>query len=220
MNLRPFTFVVTLVSPVVGLAQLSIFDATYRIEALARSGSAVDSQTSFSNGTGPVQSFFDRVDANAATLPSTVHSWASVMWNCTPTDLDAELIACWDSVDFGAGNSARMLSRLNLGIDLSTTSVVSTIAGFDAPNSFLEIDAWNGSTWVLLVNRVQIQSYSAIWGPGQYRLRGQRLYNPVGSSTGCAPFNFHLTAVPVPEPAGSAALALGGLVLLRRRARG
>lgn len=204
--------------PALGLTQtISIFDAAYNIEAEADSGNSHDSQSRFNNSLGPQQNFFDQVDAFASEASSSVHSFASVGWNCTPTDLDVELIACWDSLDNGAGNSAHMLSQLWLGINVDVPNIVSTAAVFDQPNSWAEIDLWNGFNWVLLVNRNQIQSYSGLWNPGDYRLRAERHYDPVGNSTGCEPWAFHLHAQAVPEPASLLSLSAGVALLLRRR---
>ncbi|MFN8218633.1 MAG: PEP-CTERM sorting domain-containing protein [Fimbriimonadales bacterium] len=217
MLLRQLSTLAAFTIPAMGLAQISVFDAAYRLEADARSGTSFDTHSSFSNSVGPAQTFFDQVDSFANDGASSVHSWANVSWNCTPTDLDAELVACWDSFDFGAGNSGHMLSRLFLGITLSAVNFVSTSATFDQPNSTAAIDMWNGSTWVQIVSPTQIQSYSALWNPGDYRLRAQRLYNPTGNSTGCPPFAFHLHAAPVPEPTSILAMGAGMAVLLRRR---
>lgn len=218
MILRPFSVLLVLAVPVLGHTQtLTIFDAAYRLEADAHSGNSHDSDVSFSNSTGPVQNFFDRVDASASQLPSTVHSWASVGWNCTPTDLDVELIACWDSQDFGAGNSAHMLSRLFLGINVDTLNFVTTAAAFDLPNSWAEIDVRVGNSWVLLVDRFQIANYAGFWAPGDYRLRAERHYDPIGNSTGCLPWQFHLHAQAVPEPATIIALSAVFALLRRRR---
>ncbi|MBX7131111.1 MAG: PEP-CTERM sorting domain-containing protein [Fimbriimonadaceae bacterium] len=208
------------VVPVAGFSQISVFDASYRLEAVARSGTANNSQTIPVNNMGPVPTYFNQANANASQFTSMVHSWSSVSWNCTPTDLDAELIACWDSMDLGAGNSGHMLSRLSLSLNLATLSFVTTAAVFDAPNSWIEIDQWNGSSWVLLVNSSQVVNYSALWNPGNYRFRSERLYNPVGNSTGCVPYSFHLHAEPVPEPATIFVLSAGGALLLRRRRAG
>lgn len=218
MNLRHFSILLAIAAPTLGAAQtLSIWDAAYRLEADAHSGQSNDSQLSFNNNVGPQQSFFDRVDAFASDLPSSAHSWATVGWNCTPTTLDVELTACWDSVDFGAGNSAHMLSQLYLGINLDTTNFISIASAFDLPNSWAEIDFWNGNSWILLVNRNHIQSYSNFWGPGDYRLRAERHYDPVGNSTGCVPWSFHMDAQAVPEPATIIVLGAGLAVLVRRR---
>lgn len=206
-----------MVSPALGIAQMSVFDAAYRLEANARSGASFDSQTAFSNSTGPVQSFFRQVDAFANQQPSTVHSWANVSWNCTPFTLDAELIACWDSLDFGAGNSGHMLSRLFLGINLSALNFVTMNAVFDPLNSSIAWDRWNGSAWVQIVSSTQVQGYAAWWNPGDYRMRAQRLYDPVGNSTVCEPFAFHMQATPVPEPGCMLAVGVGVVALLRRR---
>lgn len=217
MIIRPFSILLVLAIPAAGLAQLSVFDAAYRIEADAQSGASQDSHTSFMNSVGPQQNFFDRVDSFASESTSWVHSYASVGWNCTPTDLDAELVACWDSVDDGAGNRGHMFSQLYLGFSLGALSFVTTAAGFDPPNSTMAIDIWNGFSWVQHVSSIQIVNYAGWWNPGDYRLRTQRLYDPVGDSTGCASYNFRLHAEPVPEPGSILALSLGGLFLVRRR---
>lgn len=217
MMLRQLSIVFAISIPALGLAQISVYDADYRLEADANSGTSHDSHVAPVNGLGPVQTFFHQIDSFASQPPSTVHSWSSVAWNCTPTDLDVELVACWDSFDFGAGNSGHMLSRLTLGLTLSAVNTVSTVGVFDPPNSTAAIDMWNGSSWVLLVSASQIVSYSGVWNPGFYRLRTQRLYNPVGNSTGCAPYSLHLHADPVPEPASILALSAGVAVVLRRR---
>ena len=219
MTLRHTSVLFALAIPSLGLAQISVFDAAYRIEADARSGVSFDTHAAFSNSV-PLQNFSDQVNSFASQPPSTVHSWASVFWNCTPTDLDVELVACWDSFDFGAGNSGHMLSRLFLGISLAAVNIVSTTAAFDPPNSTMAIDIWSVNTWVQLVGPAQIVNYTGVWQPGDYRIRGQRLYNPVGDSTGCAPFAFHLHAEPVPEPGSIVALSAGLAVLVRRRRSG
>jgi hypothetical protein len=217
MILRQFSVFLAIAIPTLGLTQISIFDAAYRLEADAHSGTSNDSHVSFSNSVGPAQNFFDQIDSFANQPPSSVHSFANVSWNCTPTDLDVGLVACWDSFDFGAGNSGHMLSQLFLGITLSAVNTVSTVGAFDPSNSSAAIDIWNGSSWVLLVNSSQIVSYSGVWNPGDYRLRAQRLYNPIGNSTGCVPLSFHLHAELVPEPASILALSTGVALLVRRR---
>lgn len=204
-------------TPVLGIAQISVFNANYRLEADARSGPAFDSQIGFSNGTGPVQVFSRQIDAFANQLPSTVHSYASTTWNCAPFSLTAGVVACWNSVDMGAGNSAHLFGRLSLSLRLTAVNSVSISAAFDPSNSSMEIDAWTGTGWTLLVNSTQIANYSSIWNPGDYRLRAQRQYNPVGSSTGCVPLSFGMQLAPVPEPSGMLALIAGVGFLGRRR---
>jgi hypothetical protein len=217
---RQFSIFAAIVCPSLGFTQIFVYDGAYNLEADARSGSFFDTHSSSSPGVGRVQTYFDRVDSMASDPPSMAHSWASVFWNCTPTDLDAELVACWDSLDFGAGTSGHMLSQLWLGITLTAINVVSTVAVFDPPNSFAEIDRWDGTTWIPYVSSTQIVNYVGVWQPGDYRLHAERLYDPVGNSTDCPPFAFHLHAEPVPEPAGILPLAMGaGLLLFRRRAR-
>lgn len=219
MNIK-VTFVVGALVPALALAQMSIFDAAYHLEAYAYSGPVNDIQSANVISTGAVQSHFHQIDAFAPNPPSMAHAWSNVSWNCTPTDLDAGLVACWDSQDFGAGNHAHMLSQLWLGITLSAVNVVSTSVVFDPPNSTLAIDMWNGSGWVQLVSPAQIVNYSGVWNPGDYRLRGQRLYNPTGNSTGCVPLGFHMHAEPiVPEPSIVAVLGAGLLMLGRKRIR-
>lgn len=220
MRHRPCLLFLAALLPALGAAQtLSVYDAAYRLEADARSGPASDSQLAFNNGLGPVQSFYDRIDAYANNLPSYAHSWASVDWLCTPTSLDLELVACWDSLDLGAGNSGHMMSQLFLGLDLDFPNFVTIAAVFDQPNSFVEVDRWNGFAWTLFIHRSQIGSFAGVWNPAFYRLRAQRLYNPVGDSTGCQPFEFHLAAEAVPEPASLLALGAGAALALRRRRR-
>jgi len=220
MMLRQLSVFVAFAIPALGFTQtLSIWDAAYNLEAHAFSGGSQDLQSWTNNSTGALQNFFHQIDAFASQGSSSVHAFASVGWNCTPTTLDVELVACWDSLDNGAGNSAHLLSQLWLGINVDVPNIVTTSAVFDLPNSWAEIDFWNGSNWVLLVNRTQIQSYSALWGPGDYRLRAERHYDPVGNSTGCAPWDFHMTAQAVPEPATMLALVTGGALLARRRRR-
>lgn len=216
---RKLAIVCTVVFPCLAIAQMSIVDASYRLEAVANSGTSHGSQTIPVSSTGALQSNFHQANAYANQPPSSVHSFSNVSWNCTPTDLDAGLVACWDSVDFGAGNSGHMLSRLYLTINLNTVSAVSTLATFDPSNSIMEIDSWNGFTWVPLVSSTQITSYSSIWNPGNYRLHGERLYNPVGNSTGCVPLSFHMHAEPVPEPSTISALLAGAVAMGVRRRR-
>jgi len=218
MKLRQFSVILGLIVPVLGLSQtISIFDSFYRIEAGATSGASTDYNDSFSN-LAATQSYFNQVDANAAQGSSSVHSWASVFWNCTSTDLDLDLVACWDSFDFGDGNSGHMLSRAILVIELDSLNAVSTTAQFDQPNSWAEIDIWNGSTWIPFINRTQISSYSGVWGAGYYRLWAERVYDPIGNSTVCPPWQFNLHAQSVPEPSSILVVAAGaGLLFLRRR---
>src|SRR5688572_7671430 len=179
MKLRLFSVFLGMAISTLGLTQtISVWDSFYRIEAEARSGASWSGlQTSFSN-LGAQQSYFNRVDAFANEATSTVHSWASVDWLCTPTTLDLELIACWDSLDNGAGNSAHMLSRAIIVLDVDTINIVSIAAMFDQPNSWAEVDIWNGFSWVPLVNRNQISNYVGVWNPGQYRLWAERIYDP------------------------------------------
>jgi hypothetical protein len=217
MILRPLSVFLAITLPALGLTQtISVYDAFYRVEAGAQSGASSDFQTSFAN-VGASQSYFNRVDAFASEQSSSVHSWASVDWACTPTDLDLELIACWDSFDNGAGNSGHMLSRAIIVLELDALNFVSTTAGFDPPNSWAEIDIWNGSVWVPFVNRTQITNYSGLWNQGFYRLWAERVYDPVGNSTGCLPWEFNLHAQAVPEPATILALSAGVAMLVRRR---
>ena len=217
MTLRQLSVLLALVIPTLALAQtISVYDAFYRIEAGASSGASNDFQTQFGN-VGAPQSYFNRVDAFASEANSTVHSWASVDWNCTPTDLDLELIACWDSFDNGAGNSGHMLSRAIIVIEVDQPNFVSTSAVFDQPESWAEIDAWNGFTWIPLVGRNQISNYSGLWNTGYYRLWAERVYDRTGNSTGCEPWDFNLHAQAVPEPASILALSAGAALLLRRR---
>lgn len=219
MMIRQFSVVVALAIPALGFTQtLSIWDAAYNLEAEAHSGNSHDLQSFSTNSTGPVQNWFHQIDAFANEASSSVHSFASVGWNCTPTTLDVELVACWNSLDNGAGNSAHLLSQLWLGINVAgLPNSVTISAVFDFPNSWAEVDFWNGSNWVLLVNSTQIQSYSGLWNPGDYRLRAERHYDPSGNSTGCAPWDFQMTAQAVPEPATIVALCSGAALLLRRR---
>jgi hypothetical protein len=219
-KIRLGCFLLAVAVPALGGAQtLSIFDAAYRVEADAQSGASFGTQTWFNNSVGPQQSFFDRADAFANEGTSSVHSFASVEWNCTPTDLDIGLVACWESFDNGAGNSGHMLSRLFLGINVDQPNFVTIAAAYDLPNSWAEVDIWNGSNWVLMLNRTQVPNYAGIWAMGDYRIRAERHYDPVGSSTGCEPWNFHMHAQAVPEPATVFALAGGLVVLLRQRKR-
>ncbi|MBV6459793.1 MAG: hypothetical protein HONBIEJF_02946 [Fimbriimonadaceae bacterium] len=218
MMLRQYSIVVALAVSAAASAQtMTVWDAAYNLEAYAFSGASQDLQSWTNNSTGAQQNFFHQIDAFASQGSSTVHSFASVGWNCTPTTLDVQLVACWDSVDNGAGNSAHLLSQLWLGINLDIPNIVTTSALFDLPNSWAEIDFWNGINWVLLVDRNQIHSYSALWGPGDYRLRAERHYDPMGSSTGCAPWDFHMTAQAIPEPATMLALGAGLAAVVRRR---
>ncbi|MBL8048038.1 MAG: PEP-CTERM sorting domain-containing protein [Chthonomonas sp.] len=217
MNFHKIIVAAACAAPAMGLAQISIYDASYRLEADARSGASFDTHTAFLNNMGPVQGFGQQIDSFANQASSNVHTFASAAWNCSPTTLSLSLVACWVSVDNGAGNSGHMMSRATLGIDVPSVHAVTTMAQFDPPNSFTEIDMLVGTTWVLHVSRTQIQNYSGFWMPGSYRLRSQRLYDRTGNSTGCVPYSFGLTATPVPEPGGLLALGLGGLALLRRK---
>lgn len=207
-------------APILGLAQISVFDANYRLEADARSGAAFDSQVGFLNNMGAVQNYGRQIDAFANQLPSTVHSWASTFWNVAPFSMTAGVTACWNSTDQGAGNSAHLYGRLNLGLRLTAVNIVNAAAAFDPSNSSLEIDIWNGTGWSLLVNSTQITNYQAVWNPGDYRLRALRHYDPTGNSTGCVPLNFGMTLSPlVPEPSGMLAMMAGiGLMFRRKRA--
>lgn len=217
MKFRQFSVFLGMAIPALGLTQtISVYDSFYRLEADAHSGVSFDSQTAF-GPLGAQQNFYNRVDAYASQGSSSVHSWASASWNCTATDLDVELVACWDSFDFGDGNSAHMLSRALIVLELDTLNIVSTAAAYDLPNSWAEIDIWNGSSWVLLVNRFQIINYVGVWNPGFYRLWAERHYDPVGNSTGCEPWEFNLNAQAVPEPASMLALSAGVALVLRRR---
>lgn len=81
----------------------------------------------------------------------------------------------------------------------------------------MEIEKWTGTSWIPWVTSSQIVNYTGIWNPGDYRLRTQRLYNPVGNSTDCAPYDFRLHAEPVPEPSTTLALITGATLLIRRR---
>lgn len=217
MTLRQLSVCLAMAVPILGAAQtISVFDSFYRIEAGATSGASNDFQTSFSN-LGAQQSYFNQVDAFASEATSSVHSWASVQWATTPTDLDLELIACWDSIDNGAGNSGHMLSRAIITLELDQPNIISIAAVFDQPNSWAEIDMWTGSSWVPLVDRNQISSYSGLWNTGFYRLWAERVYDPIGNSTGCAPWDFNLHAQAVPEPATLLALSAGAALLVRRR---
>lgn len=215
--IRQVSVFVVFAVPALGFSQLSVFDAEYRLEATARSGISTDNQVAFANNMGPVASFSHRIDAFASQQSSTVHSWSSVAWNVSPTDFSLDLEACWDSFDLGAGNSGHMLSRATLGISLATTSFVSISAVFDFPSSFAAIDRWVSNAWVPFVTSAQILNYGALWNPGDYRLRAQRLYNPIGNSTFCVPFHVQGHAEPVPEPASLIALGVGVGVLMRRR---
>jgi hypothetical protein len=221
MKLRQFSILLVCTIPSLGLSQISVYDAAVRLEADARSGASFSPKVFTDNAVGPQQTYFRQIDAFASstlTVPtSTVHSWSNVSWNCSMWDLDVGLEACWESFDFGAPNSGHMLSRLTLNIRLTTMNTISTVGAFDPSNSTAAIEMLVGSTWLPLVSSTQIATYTGTWQPGDYRLKAQRLYNPVGNSTGCVPLNFHLHAQPVPEPSTTLALITGVTVLVRRR---
>lgn len=208
-RLRPIVALAFAVLGATSFSQFSHVGTSFYLYSKATSGTDQDIATFNGVDYSPTQ--YLRTDAYANSLPSTVHAYSTQYWMVSPNAILANLEACWESYDYGAGNSCDVESRMRLVFNLLAPTVVQT--NFLGDQSF--IDIWNGSSYVNLLDSWVTPNSTMLWNAGTYRFRADRSYQLFGNSTGCVPLDVRIEAVP--EPGTMAAMGLGLAAWKRRR---